>query len=104
MAVTLAALAIVREQRGGSIELFRAAPISPFETLAGKSISYLVLTIVLAIILTALMVLGLKTPMLGNWAAYAAGPSHNGSCAGGFGRLWIDSVCFLLVVPAPEDG
>lgn len=72
MAVTLAALAIVREQRGGSIELFRAAPISSFETLTGKSISYLVLTAVLAIILTALIVLGLKTPMLGSWAAYAA--------------------------------
>ncbi len=72
MAVTLAALAIVREQRGGSIELFRAAPISAFETITGKSISYLVLTIILASILSALVVLGLKTPMLGSWAAYAA--------------------------------
>ena len=72
MAVTLAALAIVREQRGGSLELFRAAPISAFETLTGKSISYLVLTIILAAILSALVVLGLKTPMLGSWAAYAA--------------------------------
>jgi ABC-2 type transport system permease protein len=71
MAVTLAALAIVREQRGGSIELFRAAPISALETLTGKSISYLVLTIILAAILSALVVLGLKSPMLGSWAAYA---------------------------------
>ena len=71
MAVTLAALAIVREQRGGSIELFRAAPISAFETLTGKSISYLVLTVILAAILTTLVVLGLHSPMLGSWAAYA---------------------------------
>lgn len=72
MAVTLAALSIVREFRGGSMELFRAAPISAFETLAGKMISYLVFTAVLAAILTGLVILGLKTPMLGSWAAYAA--------------------------------
>ena len=71
MAVTLAALAIVREERSGSIELLRPAPISSFETLTGKSISYMVLTVILAIILTALVVLGLQTPMLGNWAAFA---------------------------------
>jgi ABC-2 type transport system permease protein len=71
ISVSLAALAIVREMRGGSIELFRAAPISSFETLLGKSISYLVLTAILAAILTALVILGLTIPMLGSWAGYA---------------------------------
>lgn len=70
IAVSLTALAIVREMRGGSIELFRAAPISAFETLLGKSVSYLVLTAVLAAILTALVILGLSVPMLGSWAGY----------------------------------
>jgi len=71
IAVSLAALAIVREMRGGSIELFRAAPVSSFETLLGKSISYLALTAILAAILTALVILGLTVPMLGAWASYA---------------------------------
>ena len=62
---------MIREMRGGSIELFRAAPISSFETLLGKSISYLVLTAILAAILAALVILGLTVPMLGSWAGYA---------------------------------
>lgn len=70
MAVTLAALAIVRERNGGTIELFRAAPLSALETLLGKLVSFLILTAVLAAILTALIILGLKTPMLGTWLSY----------------------------------
>jgi len=35
-----------------------------------KQIGYMVLTVILAIILTALIVLGLQTPMLDSWAAY----------------------------------
>ena len=72
MAVTLAALAIVRERNGGTIELFRAAPLSALETLLGKLVSFLILTAVLAAILTALIILGLKTPMLGTWVSYVA--------------------------------
>lgn len=70
IAVSLAALAIVREIQGGSIELFRAAPISSFETLLGKSFSYLLLTAILAAILTALVIVGLTVPMLGRWTGY----------------------------------
>jgi ABC-2 type transport system permease protein len=58
--------------RGGSIELFRAAPVSSFETLLGKSLSYLVLTAILGAILTALVILLLSVPMLGSWAGYVA--------------------------------
>ena len=72
IAITLAALAIVRERVGGSIELFRAAPISSFETLLGKAISFLIFGGLLAAILTALVILGLHVPMLGTWSAYTA--------------------------------
>jgi ABC-2 type transport system permease protein len=71
MAITLAALSIVRERRGGSVELFRAAPVSALETLLGKYISFLLLGGVLAAVLTALIILALKVPMLGSWADYA---------------------------------
>jgi ABC-2 type transport system permease protein len=71
MAITLGALSIVRERRGGSVELFRAAPVSALETLLGKYISFLLLGIVLAAVLTGLIVLALDVPMLGSWADYA---------------------------------
>jgi len=71
MAVTLAALSIVREVRGGSIELFRAAPISALETLLGKTISFLLLTGALAAVLSALVIFGLRVPMFGAWPDYA---------------------------------
>ena len=70
IAITLAALAIVRERVGGSIELFRAAPINAFEALMGKAISFFILAGVLAIVLTALIVFGLNVPVLGSWFAY----------------------------------
>lgn len=72
MAVTLAALSIVRERNSGTIELFRAAPLTALETILGKMISFLLLTAVLAAILTGLIVFGIKTPMLGAWAGYTA--------------------------------
>jgi ABC-2 type transport system permease protein len=71
IAVTLAGLSIVRERQDGPIEIFRASPVSAFQTLIGKFISYLILTIVLGAILTALVVLLLGVPMLGEWKFYA---------------------------------
>ncbi len=71
IAVTLAGLSIVRERQDGPLELFRASPVSSFQTLAGKFISFLILTLVLGAILTALVVFGLGVPMLGNWWHYA---------------------------------
>ncbi len=70
IAITLAALAIVRERVGGAIELFRAAPISSFETLLGKTISFLILAGFLAVVLCGLVIIGLKVPMLGSWLAF----------------------------------
>jgi len=72
IAVTIAALSIVREQREGTMELFRAAPVTAFETLLGKYLSYLLLAALLAAILTALIVLLLRVPMLGDWGNFSA--------------------------------
>jgi ABC-2 type transport system permease protein len=67
LAVTFAALSIVREQRDGTLELFRVSPVSAFETLLGKYLSYLFFAGVLAAILTLFVVYGLRVPLLGNW-------------------------------------
>jgi ABC-2 type transport system permease protein len=71
IAVTLAGLSIVRERQDGPIELFRASPVSAFQVLVGKFLSYLILTFVLGAVLTALVVFLLDVPMLGNWGTYA---------------------------------
>lgn len=70
IAVTFAALSIVRERRDGAIDLFRVSPLSPFETLLGKYISYFIFEALLALILTGLLIYGLRVPMLGNWTHY----------------------------------
>ncbi len=65
--VTFAALSIVRERTSGTMELFRVAPVSAFETLLGKYISYMFIGLVLAAGISALVVLVLRVPMNGNW-------------------------------------
>jgi ABC-2 type transport system permease protein len=71
MAVTFAALSIVRERNSGTMELFRVSPLSAGEALLGKYVSYMLFGVVVAAILSALFVFGLHFPMLGNWAGYA---------------------------------
>jgi ABC-2 type transport system permease protein len=71
LSITFASLSIVRERRSGIIELFRVAPISAFETLVGKFLSYLTFEILLAGVITVLAVWLLKVPMFGNWWSYA---------------------------------
>jgi ABC-2 type transport system permease protein len=70
MAVTIAALSLVRERLLGALEVFRVAPISPFETLLGKYISYLVFGLIIATVLAGLMVGLLKVPILGPLTAF----------------------------------
>lgn len=65
--VTFAALTLVREQQSGSIELFRASPLTAFEALTGKYLSYLLFGGALGAVLTGLLVFGLRVPMLGRW-------------------------------------
>lgn len=72
LSITFAALSIVREQHSGIMELFRVAPISAFETLIGKFLSYLLFEILLASAITVLAVWVLRVPMFGNWGSYAA--------------------------------
>lgn len=71
LAVIFAALSIVREERSGAIELFRVSPVSALETLLGKYISYFVFETLLLALLTALVLWGLRVPMLGQWGSYA---------------------------------
>jgi ABC-2 type transport system permease protein len=70
LSITFASLSIVRERRSGIMELFRVAPITAFETLLGKFISYLFFEIILAAVITILVVLVLRVPLLGNWQDY----------------------------------
>jgi ABC-2 type transport system permease protein len=67
LAVTFAALSIVRERNVGTMELFRVSPLSAAEALIGKYISYMFFGGVIAAILSALLVFALHVPMLGNW-------------------------------------
>jgi ABC-2 type transport system permease protein len=67
LAVTFAALSIVRERNVGTMELFRVSPLSAAEALFGKYISYMLFGGVIAAILSALLVFIMHVPMLGNW-------------------------------------
>lgn len=67
LAVSFAALSIVRERNVGTMELFRVSPLTAGETLIGKYISYLLFSGVIAAILSGLLVYVLHVPMLGNW-------------------------------------
>jgi ABC-2 type transport system permease protein len=71
LAVTFSALAIVREQRMGSMELFRISPLSALETLLGKYLSYVLFGAIIAALISVTVFLGLKVPMLGSWVDYA---------------------------------
>jgi ABC-2 type transport system permease protein len=69
--ITFASLSIVRETRSGIMELFKVAPVTAFETLAGKYVSYLFFEIILGGVITALAVWLLKIPILGPIQDYA---------------------------------
>ena len=71
LAVTFAALSIVRERNVGTMELFRVSPLSAAEALFGKYISYMLFGGVIAAILSALLVFALHVPMLGSWWYFA---------------------------------
>jgi ABC-2 type transport system permease protein len=70
VSITFASLSIVRETRSGIMELFRVAPISAFETLLGKYISYMFFEIILGGVITALAVWLLKVPISGPLTDY----------------------------------
>lgn len=70
LAVTFAALSLVRERRHGAMELFQVSPISALETLLGKYLSYLIFGTLLAAVISALAVFVLGVPMFGYWPDY----------------------------------
>jgi ABC-2 type transport system permease protein len=70
VSITFASLSIVRETRSGVMELFKVAPITAFETLVGKYVSYLFFEIILAGVITTLAVWLLKVPILGHLVDY----------------------------------
>lgn len=72
LGITLAALSLVREFRTGTVELYRAAPLTTAQTLTGKLLAYLLIGILVAAALTLLMVYGLQMPMRGNWYEFSA--------------------------------
>ena len=71
IAVTFGALSIVRERSVGTLELFRVSPLSAGETLLGKYLSYFLFGGILTIVLTLLLVFGLRMPLLGSLFDYA---------------------------------
>ena len=71
--VTFAAMSIVQERRAGTMELFKTSPISAFEILFGKTLSFFLFGLVIAAAITLLVVFVLGTPMLGSWVDYAIG-------------------------------
>ena len=71
LAVTLVALALVRERTSGVIELFRVAPVNAWEVIAGKVLAYLLIGGVIAAATVGLLVGVFKIPMLGDQVALA---------------------------------
>ncbi len=72
LAVTFAALSLVRERMLGTVELFRAAPVTAGETLAGKTTGYLAMGAVIAAALSIMMLVLFDVPMQGSWLDYVA--------------------------------
>jgi len=69
LALTFAALSLVRERQLGLTEVFRASPLGPGEALVGKYLGFGVLSLVVAGGLTAAM-LGFGLSIGDSWAAY----------------------------------
>jgi len=69
LAVTFAALSLVRERQLGLTEVFRASPLGPGEAVAGKYLGFGVLALAVAAGLTAVM-LGFGVTVGGFWFAY----------------------------------
>jgi ABC-2 type transport system permease protein len=64
LGVTLVALSNVRDRSIGILEIFRIAPTTPSQILVGKSVSFAIWLLILAILLIALITLGLGVPFI----------------------------------------
>lgn len=68
-AITLGALALVRERLMGAFEVFRVAPVNITQLLAGKYLGYSLFILFTAVILIIAMRL-LGVPLLGSWLLF----------------------------------
>lgn len=66
IAVTFAALSLVRDRLQGINEFFHVSPIGAAEALVGKFLSYMLLSLALSLILTHLILQLLDVPLYGN--------------------------------------
>jgi len=75
IAVSLSSLSMVRDRLLGATEVYRVAPVSSFEIILGKSLSYGLLLAVVGVALVALVNQLLGVPILGDvrWAAVTLG-------------------------------
>ncbi len=71
LAITLAALTLVRDERVGLFEIFRVAPVGAGQVLAGKYLAFLAIGGLAAAALVASVVLGIDVPLRGDvgWVA-----------------------------------
>jgi ABC-2 type transport system permease protein len=66
IAITFAALSLVRDRVQGTNEFFNVSPLSPGEALIGKFLSYVLMTLAIGLILTLLILKLLNIPLYGN--------------------------------------
>ena len=72
LALTFAALSLVRDRRTGLFELMRVGPLSSIEIIVGKIFAYLLVGSVVGALLMAASVYGLSVPLAGSvgWVAF----------------------------------
>jgi len=66
LAITLAALSLIRERKTGVLDILRVSPVSAFEIIVGKVIAFGLLGAVLALVLVAALTGPLGVPNLGD--------------------------------------
>jgi ABC-2 type transport system permease protein len=71
-AVISTALSIVREKERGTMEQVRMAPVGPASFIAGKTLPYLVLSFVSAVLIIVVAMLLFDLPMRGSWLMLSA--------------------------------
>ncbi|GAB4193498.1 MAG: hypothetical protein OHK0022_08470 [Roseiflexaceae bacterium] len=66
IAVSIGALAFVRERLSGSFDLYTVAPMARITLLLGKYLAYMLFTLVVIVAVVVLLLAGLNVPLLGS--------------------------------------
>jgi ABC-2 type transport system permease protein len=93
LAVTLVALALVRERTSGVLELFRVAPVNAWEVIAGKVFAYMIIGGFIGVVTVSLLIGVFKIPMLGD----------PGVLAGTIGLVLLASLGIGLAIAVVSD-